>query len=160
MKPKVSNSGYERVNLFKNKQGKWYSVHRLVAMAFIKNPENKPEVNHKDECKTNNKVSNLEWVTRQENNNFGSRIYRQRSNTDYKNRKVNNQNQIRKCSIPVAQYSLDGKLIKIWESASEFCKENQKTSISPIRMCCKGKRKTAYGFIFKNIERGVDLSVK
>lgn len=159
LKPKISNAGYERVNLFKNKQGKWHSVHRLVAMTFVENPMNKPEVNHKDECKINNKASNLEWVTRKENNIFGSRIYRQRKHTDYKNRKRNNQKQIENCSIPIAQYSIDGKLIRYWKSASEYCRENGKSSISPIRMCCKGKRKTAYGFIFKNIERGVDVSV-
>lgn len=58
---------YSRIGLFKNKKLCLFTVHRLVAIAFIPNPENKPEVNHKDKNKMNNCVSNLEWVTRQEN---------------------------------------------------------------------------------------------
>jgi hypothetical protein len=59
--------GYCLVYLKNNKIQKSFRVHRLVAMAFIENPENKPEVNHKDKDKTNNNVSNLEWNTRTEN---------------------------------------------------------------------------------------------
>lgn len=53
-----------------------YWVHRLVAQTFIPNPDNKPEVNHKDENPANNRVDNLEWVTREENLNYGTRIQR------------------------------------------------------------------------------------
>lgn len=63
LKPVVSNCGYLRVNLYHNKNNKKVSVHRLVAIAFIDNPDNLPEVNHKDGDKTNNNVDNLEWVT-------------------------------------------------------------------------------------------------
>ena len=59
--------GYLRVMLCKDGKGKWYPVHRLVAIAFIPNPDNLPEVNHKDENKQNNCVENLEWCTRQYN---------------------------------------------------------------------------------------------
>ena len=72
----ISNKGYCRVSLFKN--GKYHTllVHRLVATAYIANLNNKPEVNHIDECKTNNCVENLEWMTRKENVNYGTAIER------------------------------------------------------------------------------------
>lgn len=59
--------GYERVVLSKNGETKRFQVHRLVAMTFIDNPKNKPQVNHIDGDKNNNNVSNLEWCTAQEN---------------------------------------------------------------------------------------------
>lgn len=67
LKQSVSNCGYLRVDIYKNKKHKKMSVHRLVAIAFIENPDNLPEVNHKDGNKTNNCVENLEWVTPSEN---------------------------------------------------------------------------------------------
>lgn len=72
LKPGIRN-GYLKVDLCKNKTRKTYSVHRLVAQAFIENPNNLPMINHKDECKTNNVVSNLEWCTQKYNSNYGTR---------------------------------------------------------------------------------------
>lgn len=62
-----NGKGYKTVTLYKNKVGKQLMVHRLVAKAFIPNPNNKPQVNHKDADKHNNNVDNLEWVTNLEN---------------------------------------------------------------------------------------------
>ena len=62
----ANHKGYKRVNLSKNNKRKQFFVHRLVAEAFIPNPENKPQVNHIDGNKENNNFSNLEWVTREE----------------------------------------------------------------------------------------------
>lgn len=59
--------GYLRIYVSVNSRRKGFSVHRLLAMAFIPNPEHKPEVNHKDGVKSNNSLSNLEWVTKSEN---------------------------------------------------------------------------------------------
>lgn len=73
LKPFKSNFGYLLVALSKNGLSKNYSVHRLVAQAYLDNPDNLPEVNHKDECKTNNYVSNLEWCSRKYNANYGNR---------------------------------------------------------------------------------------
>lgn len=65
--------GYLNVDLCKNGKRKTHTIHRLLAQAFIPNPENKSDVNHIDEDKTNNNVNNLEWSTRKENLNHGTR---------------------------------------------------------------------------------------
>lgn len=74
LKPEVSGGGYLRVQLSKNGEKQKFLVHRLVAQYFVKNKEGKPEVNHKDGNKLNNKSSNLEWVTRKENEQHSSRM--------------------------------------------------------------------------------------
>ena len=73
MKNSNGSGGYQKLSLTKNKIPKNFFVHRLVAQAFIPNPESKPEVNHIDEDKTNNRVDNLEWMTHIENSMFGTR---------------------------------------------------------------------------------------
>lgn len=73
LKHGLNKQGYHRVNLYNESGMKSKFVHRLVAQAFIPNPENKSEVNHIDEDKTNNNVNNLEWSTRQDNINHGTR---------------------------------------------------------------------------------------
>lgn len=124
--------GYLQVTLCKNGECKNPLVHQLVAEAFLPNPKNLPEVNHKDENKSNNCVDNLEWVTHKENINFGTRNLRVAE----------------KQSKKVLQYSLDGTFIREWPSASEI--ESQlKFSQSNICQCCNGKRKTAHGYIWK-----------
>jgi len=65
--PTLLPVGYYSLNLYINNVGHWRYIHRMVAEAYLENPDNKPEVNHIDGVKTNNTVSNLEWVTRQEN---------------------------------------------------------------------------------------------
>jgi hypothetical protein len=67
LKPRFSHNGYYRIGLCKNSKQKWFQVHRLVAEAFIENPENKNQVNHKDGNKINNDINNLEWMTNSEN---------------------------------------------------------------------------------------------
>ena len=65
--------GYYQISLTKDRKAKKYRVHRLVAVAFLENPFNYTDVNHKDEDKTNNNVDNLEWCTRKYNNNYGTK---------------------------------------------------------------------------------------
>lgn len=76
LKPGRKESGYLIVSLYKHNSGKNFYVHRLVAEAFIPNPDNLPIINHKDEVKTNNCVDNLEWCDYKYNNSFGTRIER------------------------------------------------------------------------------------
>jgi len=76
LKP-LNNHGYKRVNLSKGNVQKLYQVHRLVAFAFIPNPEGLPQINHKDENPNNNCVENLEWCTPLYNVRYGTGVIRQ-----------------------------------------------------------------------------------
>lgn len=78
-------------------------IHRIVADAYIPNPNNLPQVNHKDEDKTNNSIDNLEWCTYEYNLNYGSRTERATS----------------KRKKPILQFTLDGDFIRRWDSATD-----------------------------------------
>lgn len=73
LKPADNGDGYLKIGLCKDRKRKWYYIHRLVAEAYIPNPENKLYINHIDECKTNNSLQNLEWISHKDNCNFGTR---------------------------------------------------------------------------------------
>ena len=118
LKPIIEN-GYVRVRLCKDKTIKNYSIHRLVAKAFIENPNNFPIINHKDECKTNNSVENLEWCS-------------YKYNLEYNNgQKIRAESRSKK----VYQYTKDFELISVWESTSE-CGRNG-YNISAVSTCCR-----------------------
>ena len=126
MKPTLQNNGYFWVMLCK--PNKRFLIHRLVADAFIQNPDNLPCVNHKDENKHNNHVDNLEWCTQLYNINYGTcreRIKKSLLNHPDTSRKV-------------YQYTIDGKFVKEWESAME-CERNG-FKHTTIGICCKGGR--------------------
>lgn len=135
------DDGYVRVSLWKNNKGKTYYVHRLVAMAFIDNPNKLPEVNHKDENKNNNYVGNLEWCTSQYNMNYGNGAHKKSAENHRK---------------PINQYDLQGDFIKSWNSGTEISKVTG-YSHSNITRCCKNKVKTAYGFIWRYADKEVVL---
>ena len=84
LKPRDNGRGYLEVGLHTNKKRTHKYIHRLVAEAFIPNPNNKPEVNHIDEDKTNNSVNNLEWLTHKENNNYGTKNERMKNNSSWR----------------------------------------------------------------------------
>ena len=129
-------NGYYYVCLSKNGIVKNYFVHRLVAEAFLDNPNNLPCVNHKDEDKSNNIVSNLEWCDVKYNTNYGTR-----------NKRIGKSNTNGKLSKSVLQYTLDGQFIKEWPSTME-CKRNGYNQ-SHIIECCRKNRKTHKGFIWR-----------
>lgn len=145
--------GYLLVKLCKNGKQKTRTVHRLVAIAFIPNPLNLPEVNHKDENKENNFVwvnddgtidlekSNLEWVTAKQNSNHGSRNQRvAESLTNHPDK-----------SKRVAQYTLDGTLVAVYPSTHEAARQTGFKQ-SSISACCRGKLKKHKGYIWKYID--------
>ena len=76
LRPINNGNGYFMVRLYKNKTYKYYLIHRLVAEAFIPNPDNLPIINHRDEDKTNNVTDNLEWCDAKYNSNYGTAIER------------------------------------------------------------------------------------
>lgn len=131
LKPGINGRGYFYVNLWKNGEYKQYRVHRLVAQAFLTNSNNLPEVNHRDEDKTNNKVENLEWCDRKYNHNYGTI----------------NQRIAEKCSKQVLQYKKSGEFVKEWKSTMDV-QRNLGYAQSSISACCLGKYKSAYGFIW------------
>jgi hypothetical protein len=123
--------GYLLVTLFNGCKRKTYTIHRLVADAFIPNPNNLPQINHKDECKTNNAVSNLEWCDAKYNNNYGT----------HKERHT------KALSKPVYQYTMEGSLVRSYPSTRE-AERHTGYSNQLISSCCRGKYKQAYGYIW------------
>lgn len=142
--PKCNNSGRLWVELFKNGQRKQFLIHRLVAMAFISNPENYPEVNHIDEDCKNNHVENLEWCSRQYNISY----YLERHSADKRVIKNYSEKYSQQNNKKVNQFSKDGKLIRTWTNSRAVYKEKNWSDWS-ISECCRNKRKTAYGFIWQ-----------
>lgn len=132
MSPSFNTWGYLIVDLRKNNKRHSYTVHRLVALAFIPNPDNLPEINHKNEIKYDNTVENLEWCTRKYNINYGTGI---------KRRSI-------KIGKPIVQLDNNGNVVKKWESglvASRYYQIDR----SGIYNCLHGKQKTCKGFVWK-----------
>ena len=112
-------NGYNYVKL----KDKNYHIHRLVGLAFLDNPKKLPYINHIDEDKTNNNVGNLAWCTASENTRHSTHKY----------------------SCKIKQLTLDGELVKVWESSHQIERETG-YSQGNIVNCCKGKYKQRYGY--------------
>ena len=121
---RYDGAGYKAVIL----NGKNYNVHRLVALAFLDNPHNLPQVNHIDEDKLNNDVSNLEWVSIEDNIRHS----------------IHNQ------SCKVRQLDKDGNLIRVWDSIHQINRELGYAR-QPITKVCKGRQRDAYGYIWRYV---------
>lgn len=148
LSPVIDKGGYSIITLHKDGKQKIHKVHSLVAEMFIPNPDNLPQVNHKDENKQNNFVGtpenkytdgNLEWCDGKYNINYGSCIERRRK------KQINNN----KCQ-PVYQFTIDGDFIKEYPSFIEIERQlgYDRSFISRV---CRGfkSNNTAYGFIWK-----------
>lgn len=135
MTPCTDGKGYKFVQLFINNKFRSKKIHRLVAECFISNPNNLPQVNHKDENKQNNAIDNLEWCSLIYNVNYGTGKYRKTLNR----------------RIPVVQYTLDDKIVREYESATSAAKILNKTqgSARQILQTCRGVYKTMFGYKWK-----------
>lgn len=129
------HDGYPEVVLSINGNPRTFSIHRLVAEAFIPNPNKLPIINHKDENPSNNRVDNLEWCTYS-------------YNLAYNDARV-------KAAVPkrkaIRQYTKDGVFIKEWSHARDAA-EALKLNKRAIYECCKGRCKTSGGYIWKRVE--------
>ena len=167
--PKVNNHGRLWVELVKCGKKKPFLIHRLVGMAFIPNPDNLPQINHKDENPKNNCVENLEWCDQRYNNLYSMLRHPERKphlirkapyptgelwHQIHKNHtggrkscghKPYESSGPYKNTMPVTQYTRQMEQIKTWSNIYDVCKENDWRT-SSIKECCEGKRKTAYGF--------------
>lgn len=134
----LSDLGYYHVMLSKNGIPKRYKVHRLVAKAFIPNPNDLPIINHKDENPKNNTVENLEWCTQDYNIHYGTMIERGRE------KQINRSD----LSKEVKQYTLDGALVGEYKSASEVERKHPQFKTSSVTRCCRNNQ-IYKGYIWK-----------
>ena len=143
--PKVSNKGRLWVELAKNGEKKPLQISRLVAKAFVDNPNNYPVVNHLDENPMNNNVENLEWCTLSHNVRFSLGKHPERIRKSIQNRAKKNPHGGCRMKMRINQYDIDGKYIRTWENSVTIFRETGMSDWS-ISECCRGNRKTAYGF--------------
>ena len=133
-----NNNGYLMVCLYKDGNAKQLYVHRIVAEAFIPNPQGLETVNHKDEDKTNNVASNLEWMSIRDNLNYGTHNKRMTET------QINDKNK----SKAVQMFDRQGNLLAIFPSTREAWRVTGIAS-PHISTCCKGKLKSAGGYVWK-----------
>lgn len=129
--------GYLRVRLSKNGKAKQFQIHRLVAQAFIPNPENKPYIDHINTDRTDNRVENLRWVTNKENCN---------NPISKNNYSIGNKG---KTAVSILQFTKDGNFVRKWDSMSDAKQElGIKSSLSGY---CGNKygRKSVGGYIWQ-----------
>ena len=132
LKSFYNDTGYLHVALHKNGKRKTCKVHRLVAQAFIPNPNNLPIINHRDENKSNNLYTNLEWCDHKYNTNYGTRTERWREH----NKDKHERQQKKVLNVTTGE---------IFNSLKEV-EEKLEIPHSNVSKCCHGERKTAGGY--------------
>lgn len=137
LKQAKTSDGYKTVQLFKDNGLKTFKVHRMIALTFIPNPNNKPEVNHIDGNKSNNHISNLEWVTRSENLKHA-----------VKHGLSSPVKAIEATKKKVELVDDNGNAIKRWNTMTAAADE-MGVHISNVSMCCHGKLKSTGGHFFR-----------
>ena len=158
LKPYISNSGYLLVGLYKQQKRDRKLLHRLVAEAFLPNPDNKPEIDHINTIKTDNTVflnedgsinyekTNLRWVTKKENINNPLTKTKMRINARKPSKGKYGKKHHRSKSI--IQYDKEGNFIKEWDCANDV-ERVLGISNKHIGSVCLGKRKSCGGYIWK-----------
>ena len=149
-KTKKDKGGYYRIILCKNDKQKDFLVHRLVALAFIPNPNKLPIINHKDCCPSNNRADNLEWCNYSYNNTYKDAIAKRNESR----LKSNPNGECWKKTAeakkkPILQYDVNGNLIAEYPSATDASLINKKFKRENISLVLNGKTKTAYGYVWK-----------
>lgn len=127
--------GYWRVRIYKDHKLVRFLTHRLVAMAFIPNPLNLPQVNHKNEIKTDNRMENLEWCTREYNYSYGTVIQRRAESL----------------KKPIGRYSEAGELLERYDSVKDALKSYSKS----IHQSLSGRRKLSYGYVWRYLDKKI-----
>ncbi len=140
LRPMVGTWGYKQFFVYINGKQCLRKVHRVVAQAFIPNPDNLPEINHKNGIKIDNRVENLEWCTRSYNNQHAF-------DTGLKLPTVMRKGKDNEQSIPVLQMDRIGSIVKRWESLSSTREGG--FNVANIHKCCNGKVKSVKGFIWR-----------
>lgn len=155
LKYNVSSCGYPSVELFNIEGSARKLVHKLVAEAFIPNPNNYPQINHIDENKLNPRVENLEWCTAKYNMNYGIGAKTRHSKIDYsaQERKDHMRTVAMKRRRPIEQYDREGNLVAKYDSGMDAERAlGVRYSVTKIIAVCRGKRKSAYNYIWKYSE--------
>lgn len=147
LKPRIGKDGYWYVNLCVNGKRYTYKIHRLVATIFIHNPNNLPQVNHIDGCKTNSRVDNLEWCTASYNQIHANKLG---LTQHWMKGKLGKDCMFSK---KVNQYTMTGEFIKQWASMSDI-KRELGIPVPHIVRVCKGIRKSTRNYIWKYDDGG------